>query len=289
MRSKTASSKMSTTTMNGQALTISSSPVDVLKRHLPEYLMEAFGLGLFMVSACSFSVLLEHPASPVHQAIPDDFTRRALMGTAMGLTAIGNIFSPWGKRSGAHVNPSVTLAFARLGKVQPVDAVFYTLAQFVGAVAGTMIAATLLANLIAHPRVNYAATVPGSRGAGVAFLAEAIISFILMSVVLRVSNSPKLSRFTGLFAGALVATFISFEAPFSGMSMNPARSFGSALPANAWLAFWIYFTAPPLGMLLAAELFIRLRGSKKVFCAKLHHHNDKRCIFRCNFREMVEQ
>ena len=280
---------MSTSTMKEQTLTVPISTFDVVKRHWPEYVMEAWGLGLFMISACSFGVLLEHPASLVHQAIPDVFTRRVLMGTAMGLTAILNIYSPWGKRSGAHANPSMTLTFLRLGKVGPIDAVFYTLAQFAGGVLGTLIAARLWSGLIAHPNVNYVATVPGDRGVGVAFAAEVLISFILLSVVLRVSNSQRLSRFTGLFAGLLVATFISFEAPFSGMSMNPARSFASAFPAQAWSAFWIYFTAPPLGMLLAAELYIRRSGTKKIFCAKLHHHNDKPCIFRCNFAELVKQ
>jgi len=110
-----------------------------------------------------------------------------------------------------------------------------------------------------------------------------VISFILMSMVLRVSNTPRLARFTGLFAGALVATYISLEAPYSGMSMNPARTFASAVPAQIWTALWIYFTAPPLGMLLAAELYLRQHGVHQVFCAKLHHHNDKRCIFRCGY------
>ena len=282
-------SEMNTATMNERTLMVSTSAIEVLKQHWPEYLMEGFGLALFMFSACSFGVLLEHPSSPVHQAIPNPFIRRVLMGTAMGLTAILNIYSPWGMRSGGHLNPSTTLTFLRLGKVKPVDAGFYALSQFAGGVLGTLVAAQVLAGLVAHPNVNYVATVPGDRGVVVAFAAEVIITFILMSVVLRASNSVKLSRFTGLFAGALVATFISFEAPFSGMSMNPARSFGSALPAQAWTAFWIYFTAPPLGMLLAAELYVRLRGAKSVFCAKLHHHNNKRCIFRCDFQELVKQ
>jgi aquaporin Z len=73
------------------------------------------------------------------------------------------------------------------------------------------------------------------------------------------------------------------------MSMNPARTFGSAVLAQVWTGLWLYFTAPPLGMLLAAELYVRLRGAKRVFCAKLHHHNDKRCIFQCNFGELVKQ
>ena len=63
------------------------------------------------------------------------------------------------------------------------------------------------------------------------------------------------------------------------MSMNPARTLGSALPAQLWAGLWIYFTAPPLGMLLAAELYLRLKGAHGIFCAKLHHQNTKRCIF----------
>ena len=109
-----------------------------------------------------------------------------------------------------------------------------------------------------------------------------------MLTVLIASNNHKLGRFTGLFAGALVATYITIEAPFSGMSMNPARTFGSALPAQVWTALWVYFTAPVLGMLLAAESYLRLTGSHEVFCAKLHHHNDKRCIFRCGYSLMGE-
>lgn len=253
--------------------------IDALTRHWPEYLMEAAGLGIFMISACVFVAILEHPASPVRQAISDPLLRRILIGLAMGLTAIGIIYSPWGKQSGAHINPSVTLSFLRLGKVKVWDALFYTIAQFAGAIAGVLAAGMALGASIAHPSVNYATTVPGSAGPGVAFVAEFFISFGLMTAVLVVSNTHRLARFTGLFAGVLVATYITLEAPLSGMSMNPARTLGSALPAHAWTALWIYFTAPPLGMLLAAEAYLRVQGAQRIFCAKLHHQNTKRCIF----------
>ncbi|MGH7166316.1 MAG: aquaporin, partial [Nitrospiraceae bacterium] len=105
---------------------------DALARHWPEYLMEAAGLAVFMISAAVFTTVLEHPASPVRQAITDPVLRRALIGLAMGLTAIGIIYSPWGKQSGAHLNPAVTLTFLRLGKIQVADALFYVLAQFAG-------------------------------------------------------------------------------------------------------------------------------------------------------------
>ena len=249
--------------------------------------MEGAALGLYMLSACVFVVLLEYPTSPVHQALPDPALRHILMGIAMGVTAIGLIYSPLGQRSGAHFNPAVTLTFFRLGKVEFWDAAFYGAAQFIGGLLGVVLSALVLGELVAHPAVRYAVTVPGRSGVGVAFLAEAVISFLQMSLVLRLSNTPRLARFTGLCAGAMVATYISLEAPYSGMSMNPARTFASALPAQIWTALWIYFTAPPLGMLLAAELYVRQHGIYHVFCAKLHHHNNKRCIFRCHWKQLL--
>ncbi len=249
---------------------------DALKQHWPEYVIEAVGLGVFMVSACAFGVLLEHPASPVHQAIPHDDARRVLMGLAMGLTAISIIYSPWGKRSGAHLNPSVTLTFWRLGKVKTADAIFYIAAQFIGGWLGVQLSSAVLSNTLKHPSVNYVATLPGSFGAGVAFVAEFVIAFVMMIVVLRVSNHERWARYTGLCAGALVFTYITLEAPLSGMSMNPARTFGSAAAARLWTGLWLYFTAPPLAMLAAAQVHLWQR--KQVACAKLHHQNNQRCI-----------
>jgi aquaporin Z len=255
-----------------------------LRAHGFEYLIEAALLGMFMVSACLFVALLEHPASPLRQAIADGDARRALIGLAMGLTAIGLIYSPWGQRSGAHMNPAVTLTFWRLDKVAGWDAVFYTLAQFAGGIAGVALSAALLGTpVIADASVNYAVTVPGAHGAAVALLAEAAISFGLMLVVLALSNRPALNRYTGIAAGVLVATYIGVEAPLSGMSMNPARTVGSALPAQVWAGWWVYFVAPTLGMLLAAEVYLRLQRAHPVLCCKLHHDNAQPCIFHCAY------
>jgi aquaporin Z len=179
------------------------------------------------------------------------------MGIALGSTAITIVMSPWGKQSGGHLNPAITLSFYRLGKVRTWDAVFYGAAQFVGAVAGVALAAAVLRSALAHDSVRYVITKPGTYGNSVAFAAELVISFVLMLTVLAVSSRESLARYTPYFAGVLVATWICFEAPLSGMSMNPARTFGSAFCARYWQALWIYFTAPPLGMLAAAELFLR--------------------------------
>jgi len=96
--------------------------VRLVSARWPEYSIEAALLALFMIPACTCTVIFELPSSPVRQAIPSAFLRRALTGIAMGLTAIALIYSPWGQRSGAHINPSVTLTFYRLGKIQMMDA-----------------------------------------------------------------------------------------------------------------------------------------------------------------------
>jgi aquaporin Z len=250
-----------------------------LVTHWPEYLMEAAELALFMLAAGGFATVLYHPASPAAD-LAGPALQRGLMGIAMGLTAVAIIYSPWGQQSGAHLNPAVTLTFLRLGKLEPWDAVFYVLAQAAGGLAAMLALGAVAGETIGHPSVNYVVTVPGPAGAAAAFAAEAMIAFVLMRVVLAVSSAPRLARLTGLCAGAMVAAFITLEAPFSGMSMNPARTLASAVPAGVWTGFWIYATAPLLGMLAAAEVHVR-RGRPAVACAKLNHWTSRRCIFRC--------
>jgi aquaporin Z len=261
-----------------------NGPAEALRLHWPEYLMEAAELGLFMISAGLFATLVEYPGSPVHQAISDPLLRRTLMGAAMGLTAVGLIYSPWGQQSGAHMNPALTFAFWRIGKVDSWDALFYILFQFVGGLAGVEITSVVLGDRFAAPPVSYVVTVPGSAGVMVAFLAEIAIAFGLMLLVLYFTNSPRYSRYTGLFAGLLLAAYITLESPFSGTGLNPARTFASALPSSIWTAGWVYFTAPVLGMLLADEVFRWSRHRGEARCAKLNHHTTRRCIFRCGYR-----
>lgn len=255
----------------------------LLRLHWREYACEALGLGLFMLSACGFGVLLFHPGSPMIAVLPSPLARRALMGLAMAGTALVNIYSPWGKRSGSHLNPAVTLAFTQLGKVDPRDAAWYIAAQFVGGILGVMLATLVLARWIAHPDVHYVVTAPGEFGRSGAFVAEVIISLVLMATILALMSRARWQHFTGVAAAVLIALYITFESPVSGMSMNPARTLGSALPAHDWRALWIYFVAPPLGMLLGAA--IHLRGDRRrAFCAKLDHDARVPCIF-CQFQQ----
>jgi len=199
------------------------------------------------------------------------------------LTAIGLIQSPWGKRSGAHMNPAVTLAFWRLGKVDGRDALFYMVAQCLGGTVGVVIAGAVLHDAFTAAPVSSIVTVPGPQGIGWALVAEFAISGVLMWTVLQLSNSRRFASSTAYAAGALVALFITFEAPLSGMSMNPARSLASALPSGSWTGFWLYLAAPVLGMQVAASGFLLWRGRRQIACAKLLHPAGQRCI-HCGYQ-----
>ena len=255
--------------------------LDAFRDHWPEYLIEAWCLGTFMVSACFFGVFLFNPISPL--ASLDLALRNILIGFAMGTTALFIIKSPWGKRSGAHFNPAVTLTFLRLGKIEPADAAFYILFQFIGGAAGVLVSWIVLGNLVSDGSVNFVVTAPGNLGLIAAFAAEVVISFLMMTMILFTTNDERFSRFTPLFAGCFVAIFIAVESPVSGTSMNPARSFASSVVSGNWTGWWIYFVAPPGAMLIASEFFVRTRGLKKVLCAKLDHFGRVRCIFNCGY------
>lgn len=233
---------------------------DVLAGRWPLYAAEAGLLGTFMLAACLAVAAIEHPASPIRRRLCSALGRRAVIGVLMGATAIGLIYSPAGQASGAHMNPAVTLAFWVLGRIGPVDALMYITAQFIGGAVGIRIAARLLGDIVRHPSVRFAATLPGRRGTAVAWAAEAVISCGMMLTVLTLTRTPGTATLAGIAAGILVALYITFEAPLSGMSLNPARTLASAIGAGSFQGLWVYFTAPTAGMLAAAAMHVAVAG-----------------------------
>ena len=199
----------------------------------------------------------------------------------MGLTAASIIYSPWGRQSGAHFNPSVTLTFLRLGKITPRDALFYVMAQFAGAAAGVALVGGLLRPIVSDPAVNFVATVPGSSGR------TGRVSGRSDDLVRHDDDDPAglelraVCAMTGVLAACMVAVYITFEAPLSGMSMNPARSFGPpTLPRARSDRSGSTPRAPPRharGRRTVRSAF----GRGAVRCAKLHHPSTGHCHFGC--------
>ena len=242
--------------------------------------MEAACLGIFMISAAFFATVLEYPNSIVHRVLPNDFSRLCLMGVAMGLTAIGINYSPMGKLSGAHMNPAVTLTFLGLEKIKPVDAFFYLIFQMLGGIVAVSSMAVILGDPFKDSHVNYVVTVPGSSGNTAAFIIELAMAFGMMIMVLITSNHARLSRYTGLIAGIFVMSYVIVAAPISGFSINPSRTMASAIPSGMYTGFWIYMTAPFMGMFSAAVIY-KLIGARTL-CAKMNHDNHYKCIFNCD-------
>jgi aquaporin Z len=236
-----------------------------------------------MVSACVFTVLLFDPSVLMQKGLPGPVWRRLLMGISMGVTAVLIIHSSMGKRSGAHFNPAITLTYFRLGKIAQPDALFYVLFQFLGGIGGVGVSALFLGQKLADPSVMFAETVPGKYGTGAAFAAEAFMAALLMGVVLWTSNRPSLASYTSYLVGILITFYVLLFAPVSGFSINPARTTASAVFARVWTAIWLYFTAPVLGMLFSAEVYLRSQGEDRILCAKLHPDSTYECPFLCNY------
>ena len=211
--------------------------------------------------------------------------RLLLTGTIFAGGATLVVYSRLGQRSGAHINPAVTLAFWTLKKIPTRDALAYMLAQFLGATAA-ILALTLVAGSWMHS-VQLGITSPGQGYTTLeAFLAEIFITFLLVTVILVCISKPTIAPRTGLLAGSLVALLVCLEAPISGTSLNPARSLSPALLLPTFKDQWIYLVGPPLGALLAVAIAGKLGAQRKPMCAKLYHTEAYPCIFDCGYELM---
>ncbi len=229
----------------------------IIKKNQQCYLMEAAGLAGFVIGAGLLSIFLEHPNLPVMHSWLKNYPllRRIPLAIVMG-TYIAVITILFGKRSGAHINPSVTWSFYKFGKINFTDAVLYTIAQFTGALFGALLLKYFTGSLFGDPHIDFGVTKPKPPYSSVtAFTAEFVISFILMLVTLFAASSKRFEKHLALISGMLITLYLVFEIPFSGMSLNPARSFAGAFAANEWKHLWLYFVAPIFAMLAATEVF----------------------------------
>lgn len=240
------------------------------------YVAELVGTAAVIAIGLSAATLDFGASSPVPRHVPSEALRRLLTGTVFATAGALAVYSRLGKRSGGHFNPAVTLAFYRLGKVTRRDAVLYVVCQVLGAVAGAFAVWAVWGALARS--VHVGATVPGSHGAPVAFVAEVLMAIALVFLIVEVVSHPRVAPLTPVIAGALAVTFVVLIAPISGTSLNPARSLGPAVFGHELGVLWIYLIAPPLGALAAVVLY-RALGRRRPPCAKLYHTDDYVCHF----------
>jgi aquaporin Z len=248
--------------------------------HWPEYGAELLGTA-FLISVGLSAVVFDFGKGlPPSSLIPDVGLRRLITGLIFAGSGSLVAISPPGKLSGAHINPSVSLAFWAHGKMQHTDLIGYILAQFVGAILGEALLVMVWGNFARS--VNNGMTLPGTGyPLWLVFLAEMVLTCLLVLGIFLFVSSHRLMRWTPLMTWLLVATMVWLESPLSGTSLSPARSFAPALLSWLWTAQWLYFVAPPLGGLLAVGLFRVIRiGEQDVLTGKLFHEPAYRSIFK---------
>lgn len=230
------------------------------RKNWKHYLQEALGLGIFMISACFFSAMIFSREGVLYDPVAGELMKNVLTGLLMGATALFIFYSPFTAPSGSHINPAVTLTFLRLGMMCRYDALFFVLFQVIGGTLAVYLMQFLLGPALINPPVNSAVTIPGKAGIAWAAIAEFLIAFITMTMVLFTGLHNRLKKYTRVFSGILVCCWVILAGPVSGFGMNPARSFASALPSGIWISFWIYCVIPVAGMLSAAEFFLLVQN-----------------------------
>lgn len=175
---------------------------------------------------------------------------------APGLTVLSIILF-MGAVSGAHLNPVVSLAFALRGDFPWRRVPSYVVAQLLGGALACLFLLGIFGDV-----EHLGATLPGpAYHAWQAFLMEIVLTGGLVSVILGTASAAQnVGTIGALGIGGYIALAGLWAAPVSGASMNPARSFGPALVAGDWEAFWAYVAGPLIGAILAVGCAWILRG-----------------------------
>lgn len=248
--------------------------------HWREYAAELLGTAFNLFVGLSAVVFDFGKGLPMEHLIPDTGTRLLITGLIFAGSGSLVAISPLGKLSGAHINPSLSLAFWAQGKMHFQDLAGYIIGQLLGAILGVWLMAKMWGSYATS--VYNGMTLPGvGYSLWSVFFAEVFITFLLvLSIFIFVSNH-RLMRWTPLMVWFLVATLVWQEAPISGTSLNPARSLGPALVTGFWKDQWLYCIAPPLGALFAVAVFRLLpSGRGDVLTCKLFHVPNYRSIFK---------
>ena len=243
--------------------------------HWGEWLAELLGTALFFAVGFSIVALILSPRSPVSDDIPRDI-RFLMVGLNFGVLAAAIALSPLGRRSGAHLNPAVTLGFWLRGDVHRHDLFAYAIAQFAGALAGT--AAFGFATGSWAESISHARTSPASVGLLWAVAIEAAITFGLLVPIFAALSSRRFARYTPVAVVVVLALLIWGASPPTGASMNPARSLAPAIIEQDFRSLWVYFVGPAIGA-VAAALAFRVMNVRTA-TTKLFHDPRYRCTMR---------
>lgn len=176
-----------------------------------------------------------------------------VIGLAFGMSIVIAAYSV-GNVSGAHLNPAVSLAMLIDGRMSVVDFVGYVVAQVLGAIAAAGLLVAFTGSNASLGTNGYGDASAMGTGAGIAFLIEVVLTFFFVLLILGVTSKPEFANIAGIVIGLALAAIVILGLPFTGTSVNPARSFGPALLAGgeALAQVWVFILAPLVGGALAA-------------------------------------
>jgi aquaporin Z len=237
--------------------------------HPIEWGCELLGTAILLVGGLSAICLDFGAHGPIAAHVASHSLRLLITGLLFAGTGSLVAISPLGRRSGAHLNPVVTLAFWIRGNVHPHDLIGYSVSQFVGAVLGTAVVELLWGNTARV--LSFGATVPGRGLDGIeASGVETLMTAALVLTILLMTSHRSSARWTPLVVWLLIAVLVWQGAPYTGTSLNPARSLGPAMLGHRFSIYWVYVIGPTAGALVAAGLHRVLPGDPPV-TAKLFH------------------
>jgi aquaporin Z len=203
-----------------------------------------------------FLVLVAAGGGMMGQAFPGTISRTAAV-VAPGLMVMAIIMF-MGKVSGAHLNPAVSLAFSLRGDFPWRRVPGYVVIQLIGATL-----ACLFLRWVIDVSATFGSTYPAPDfSAGDAFLMEAVLTLGLVSVILgTASGAQNIGMFGAIAVGAYIALAGLWGSPISGVSMNPARTFGPDLVGTDFTSYWVYLAGPLVGAAIAVGAAWILRGA----------------------------
>jgi aquaporin Z len=248
--------------------------------HLEEYACEFIGTALLVMAVIGAVAVVQAAGSPVSAVVKPMSLRLLLTGFIIASSGSLITISPFGRLSGAHLNPAISFGFWLLGKLGRRDMIGYVVSQMVGAVVGALLSKPIFG--LPAREVKFAAMTPGPHiDVGVAFMGELLTTFAMAFAIYWFVSHPALARWTPLMLVGLIPFLVLADGTVSGCGMNPARWLGPAYITKIWEAAWIYLAGPLLGAAIAVYLRISpLSKHSMPVTAKLFHDSAYRSVFK---------
>ena len=222
---------------------------------MKKYISECIGTMVLVIFGCGSAVAANTLLGENGTIVPLGFST-LLIAFAFGLSIVAMAYSI-GNVSGCHINPAVSFAMLITGKLETKDFIGYIVAQFIGAIAGAGVLTLIFGSNESLGTNGFGAASAMNSSMGTAFLVEVILTFVFILAILGVTSKIENSSISGLVIGLTLTLVHILGIPFTGTSVNPARSLGPALFAGgeALSQVWVFIVAPLVGAAIAAFVY----------------------------------